>query len=75
MNNYSGEGTISGLVLTEFHTVIVYDQLAISVAKNNINKSDRVLIEGKINYMPYKIAGGKKFHGGFIEAHSIKRID
>ncbi|XP_055313140.1 uncharacterized protein LOC129574749 [Sitodiplosis mosellana] len=70
-----GEGRIPGMIITEFHRVIVYDQPALGVLRNSISKFDRVLVEGKVSYMPYKITSGKTQHGGFIVAQSIQRIE
>lgn len=63
------------MIITEFHRVIVYDQPALGTLRNSINKLDRVLVEGKVSYMPYKNANGKTQHGGFIVAQSIQRIE
>lgn len=63
------------MLVTEFHRVIVYDEPALGVARNSINQHDRVLVDGKVSYMPYKNANGKTMHGGFIVAQSIQRID
>lgn len=63
------------MTITEFHRVIVYDQPALGIVRNSINKFDRVLVEGKIGYMPYKNATGKTQHGGFIVAQSIQRVE
>lgn len=61
--------------ITEFHRVIVYDEPALHVARNSIKKYDRVQVDGKISYMPYKNSDGKTVHGGFIVAHSINQFN
>lgn len=66
-----GEGQIPGLIMTEFYKVIVYDQSAFNVDRNTLKKHDRVQVEGKISYMPYKNADGKTVHGGLIVADNI----
>lgn len=63
------------MIITEFHRVIVYDQPVINVVRNNLKKYDRVQIDGKISYMPYKNTDGKTAHGGFIVAQSINRFN
>lgn len=62
------------MVITEFHRVIIYDQLALSIAKN-LNKFDRVLIEGKVGYTPYKSPDGKTQHSGYIVAQTVQRVE
>lgn len=71
---FRGEGRIPGLVITEFHRVIIYDQ-SVRDSMQNVNKFDRLLVEGKIGYMPYKYVSGKTKHGGFIVAHNIQMLD
>lgn len=61
------------MTVTEFNRVIVYDQSAFNVDRNTLKKHDRVHIDGKISYMPYKNADGKTVHGGFIVAQSVNR--
>lgn len=53
---------------------MVHDQLG-RVTARSLNKFDRVKIEGKLSYMPYKNASGKKQNCGFIVAQSIERVD
>lgn len=61
------------MVKTQYHTVIVYDEPVRDVLRNEINKFDRVLVEGKVSYMPNKNVMGKTVHGGYIVAQSIQR--
>lgn len=63
------------MIITEFHRVIVYDQLTANVVRNTLKKYDRVQIDGRISYMPYKNADGKTVHGGFIVAQSVNRFN
>lgn len=70
-----GEGHITGMTITEFHRVIAYAQPALDEARNSLNKHDRIQVDGKISYMPYKNADGKTIHGGFIVAHNINRCN
>lgn len=74
VNLNRGEGGISGTVITEFHRVIVYDQLE-RVTARNLNKFDRVKVEGKLSYMPYKNSTGKTQNCGFIVAQTIELVD
>lgn len=61
--------------MTEFYSIIVYDQSAFTMDRSTLNRNDRVHIDGKISYMAYKNADGKKIHGGFIVAESINRAN
>lgn len=70
-----GEGRIPGLLMTEFHRVIVYDHPALGVVRNSIQKSDHVLVEGKIGYQRYTNANGRIIHGGYVIANSVQRLD
>ncbi|XP_031641029.1 uncharacterized protein LOC116352516 [Contarinia nasturtii] len=73
-HNPKGDGTIPGIVITQFHRVIVYDPSVILVARN-LQKFDRILVEGKVCYSAFKNTVEKTQHGGFITAQSIQRIE
>lgn len=63
-----------GKVITEFHRVLVYDQLARSYAKT-LNQFDRIFVDGKVSYSSYQDSSGKTLLGGYIVAQIIKQME
>lgn len=70
----SGEGHIPGLEMTEFHRIIVFDPKTIDVIRQTIKEHDFVLVDGRLQYKPYQLAGSGKKHAGFIVAKYVQRF-
>lgn len=59
---------------TSFHRLFVYDEPLRLYIKNNLKKTDRVLVNGRIGHMTYTSADGKKMYSGFIVADEIHKV-
>ena len=58
-----------------FYNVYVHDRNLINYLKGNLQKNNRVFVNGFINYKPDIDQNGKKAFSGFIEATNIFKIE
>lgn len=52
----------------------MYDLALRNYLKDNLNKSDRVLLTGKLNYHVDTKPDGKRFRTGFVVADSVRKV-
>lgn len=57
-----------------FHRVFVYDEGLRQYIQNHLQRSDRVLLTGRIGHMTSTGTDGKKVYSGFVIADSIYRV-
>lgn len=69
-NNEDGSETDG----TSFHRVFIYESALREYIQNNLKKSDRILLNGKIGHMTSTGPDGKKVYSGFIVADNLYRI-
>lgn len=58
-----------------FYQVFVHDPNLINYVKKNLNKRDRIFVNGFLNYKSETGQDGKRFHSGYVEATNILKID
>lgn len=58
-----------------FFAVFVHDKDLIKLLKSDLQRKDRVIVEGFLNSKPEADQNGVKKHAGFIEATNIFRVD
>lgn len=58
-----------------FYNIFCHDPDLIDYVKNNLQKRDRVFLNGFLNSKPDIDENGKKVFSGFIEATNIMKID
>lgn len=59
----------------ELYSVYVHDRTLIDYVKENLNRRDRVFVNGFLNYKPETDENGEKAYSGHIEATNILKID
>lgn len=67
------EGEFTGKTSQYSHTVIVYDEAIRNYVRNNLQRYDKVFIEGYLNYQKCKTDGGSNLMSGNIVALHIER--
>lgn len=60
--------------LAHFHHVIAYDDELRAYVENNLTKTDRVFITGRIGHMTNTSEDGKKVYSGFIVADNVTKV-
>lgn len=58
-----------------FINVFVHDRNLIDYLKENLQKRDKIFVNGFLNYKPEIDQNGEKAFSGFVEATNILRID
>lgn len=58
----------------DFHRVMVYDPALREYIKNNLKKSDRIYLSGKIGHLTTTLPNGKRLYSGFIKPDNIHKI-
>lgn len=58
-----------------FYSVFVHNSELIKLLKNDLQRKDRVIVEGFLNSKPETDQNGVKRFAGYIEATNIFRVD
>lgn len=58
----------------DFHRVMIQDPALREYIKNNLQKSDRIYLSGKIGHMATTLPDGKRLYSGFVKAENIHKI-
>ncbi|XP_031630132.1 uncharacterized protein LOC116345154 [Contarinia nasturtii] len=66
-------GRAAGISLEESHRIIVYDKVLLDFVRKQLEKSDRVEIQGKVRYKFDKNSKGEQESSGYILANQIKK--
>lgn len=69
------EGGSTGLEITDYHRVLVYDPVARYAVQDGLKKFDELIVDGKLSYMRCRNLMGKVQHSGFIVANSVKKVE
>lgn len=59
----------------QFYRVFVHDYDLIQMLKTNLQKKDRILVNGFLGYKPENDQNGQKKYAGHVEATHIIKVD